>query len=294
MRYDLCLPWYWEYDEEFVRLVEGACLQHNLSFWPITPPTLLDAITDLWIGNKSFRTLLFRGGGDKRFDLIQRWARENNAFRINPQEVSKWSEDKATMHLELIHAGLHTPYTILLPPFLEQPLLPPIDLSPLGGQYVIKPSNQGGGQGVILGASTMDQVLRARMQFPEEKYLIQATVIPRTIQGRPAWFRVIYAAGNVYPSWWHPLTRVYSTVSPSEESKYNLEPLREITQRIASISKMDWFSTEIALTHENFLVVDYVNDDIDTRLQSRAVDGVPDEIMKAVASDLVRLTQEAG
>lgn len=53
---------------------------------------------------------------------------------------------------------------------------------------------------------------------------------------------------------------------------------------------MDWFSTEIALTHENFLVVDYVNDDIDTRLQSRAVDGVPDEIMKAVASDLVRLT----
>lgn len=294
MRYDLCLPWYWEYDEEFVRLVEGACLQHNLSFWPITPPTLLDAITDLWIGNKSFRTLLFRGGGDKRFDLIQRWARENNAFRINPQEVSKWSEDKATMHLELIHAGLHTPYTILLPPFLEQPLLPPIDLSPLGGQYVIKPSNQGGGQGVILGASTMDQVLRARMQFPEEKYLIQATVIPRTIQGRPAWFRVIYAAGNVYPSWWQPLTRVYSTVSPSEESKYNLEPLREITQRIASISKMDWFSTEIALTHENFLVVDYVNDDIDTRLQSRAVDGVPDEIMKAVASDLVRLTQEAG
>ena len=105
---------------------------------------------------------------------------------------------------------------------------------------------------------------------------------------------MIYAAGNVYPSWWHPLTRVYSTVSPSEESKYNLEPLREITQRIASISKMDWFSTEIALTHENFLVVDYVNDDIDTRLQSRAVDGVPDEIMKAVASDLVRLTQEAG
>ncbi|MBM3124061.1 MAG: hypothetical protein FJZ87_03195 [Chloroflexi bacterium] len=294
MRYDLCLPWYWEYDEDFVHLVEDACLQQAISFWPITPSTLLDAITDLWTGNQSFRTLLFRGSGDKRFEPIQHWARENNAFRINPEEISKWSEDKATMHLELIHAGLQTPHTIILPPFLEQPLLPPTDLSPLGWQYVIKPSNQGGGQGVILGASTMDQVLRARMQFPEEKYLIQATVIPRTIQGRPAWFRVIYAAGNVYPSWWHPLTRVYSMVSSLEETKYNLEPLREITQRIASISKMDWFSTEIALTHENFLVVDYVNDDIDTRLQSHAVDGVPDEIMKAVASDLVRLTQEAG
>ena len=197
------------------------------------------------------------------------------------------------MHLELISAGIHAPYTILLSPFIEQPAIPPLDLTPLGNQFVIKPSNEGGGEGVILGASSLDQILRARMQFPEQKYLIQATVTPRTIQGRPAWFRVFYAVGKTYPCWWNPLTHVYASVIQSEEYRYELTPLQEITRRIASICKLDWFTTEIALTLEDFVVVDYVNDEIDTRIQSKAVDGAPDEIMQSIADQLVGLAKEA-
>jgi hypothetical protein len=83
-------------------------------------------------------------------------------------------------------------------------LIPEFDLTPSWASVVIKPSNEGGGSGVILGAFSMDQILRARMEFPEQKYLVQATIIPRTIQGRPAWFRVFYANGKTYPCWWHP------------------------------------------------------------------------------------------
>ena len=36
------------------------------------------------------------------------------------------------MHLELIASGLNTPYSIILPPYDEQPELPDLDLSPLG------------------------------------------------------------------------------------------------------------------------------------------------------------------
>jgi hypothetical protein len=36
-------------------------------------------------------------------------------------------------------------------------------------------------------------------------------------------------------------------------------------------------------------VVDYVNDGIDTRIQSKAPDGVPDEVMRRMADQLVRL-----
>jgi hypothetical protein len=196
------------------------------------------------------------------------------------------------MHLELIQAGIHTPYTILLSPFIEQPVLPLLDLSPLGDQFVIKPSNGGGGEGVILGASSLDQILRARMEFPEQKYLVQATINPRTIQGRPAWFRVFYAARKTYPCWWHPFTHVYAIVTPQEEIKYNLMPLHDITKRIAAICKLDWFSTEVSLTLENFVVIDYVNDGIDTRIQSKAVDGVPDEIIQEIAEGLVLLIKE--
>ena len=289
MHYDLCLPWYWEYDIDFVQMIERACHENGLSLWQITPDTLLESITDLYKGETSFRAILDRSQYDTRFEPIHRWSKQNPVRRINPAEVSKWSEDKATMHLELISAGIHTPYTVLLPPFVDQPVIPEFDLTPLGHHFVIKPASEGGGEGVILGAFSMDQILRARMQHPEQKYLVQATITPRTIQGRPAWFRVFYAVGKTYPCFWHPLTHVFSMVTQYDEHKYELTPLHTITQRIASICKLDWFSTEIALTHQEFVVVDYVNDGIDTRVQSKAVDGVPDAVMQGIATQLVSL-----
>lgn len=292
MHYDLCLPWYWEYDIDFIQMVEKACNEKGLTLWQITPDNLLEAVTALYKGEHTFNTLLDRSQGEDRFLPIDRWAKEYHKKRINPIEVSLWSEDKATMHLELITAGVNTPHTILLAPFLEQPVLPSIDLSPLGSQFVIKPSNEGGGEGVILGAFSLEQVLRARIEFPEQKYLLQSTVVPRTIQGRPAWFRVFYAVGNTYPCWWHPFTHVYAVVTPSEEHRYELSRLHDITRRIASLCKLDWFTTEIALTLEDFVVVDYVNDQIDTRVQSKAVDGAPDEIMQSIATQLVNIAKE--
>ena len=291
MHYDLCLPWYWEYDIDFVQMVEHACHEHGLLFWQITPNDLLESITALYKDEKSFPTILDRSQYDQRFEPIHRWSREHHVRRINPAEVSAWSEDKATMHLELISAGIHTPYTIILPPFIEQPVIPEFDLTLLDNQFVIKPSNEGGGEGVILGAFSMDQILRARMEFPAQKYLIQATITPRTIHGQPAWFRVFYANGKTYPCWWHPLTHVFAMVTAQEENRYELTPLHEITRRIASICKLDWFSTEVARTLEEFVVIDYVNDGIDTRVQSKAVDGVPDEVMQGIAGQLVLLTK---
>lgn len=292
MHSDLCLPWYWEYDVDFVHFVECACQEQELTLWQVTPENLLESVNALYKGERTFNTLLDRSQGENRFLPIDRWAKEYNKKRINPIEVSLWSEDKATMHLELITAGMNTPHTILLSPFLEQPVLPEIDLTPLGTQFVIKPSNEGGGEGVILGASSLDQILRARMQFPEQKYLLQSTVVPRTIQGRPAWFRVFYAVGNTYPCWWHPFTHVYASVTAVEENRYELSRLHEITRRIATLCKLDWFTTEIALTLEDFVVVDYVNDQIDTRIQSKAVDGAPDDIIQSIASQLVTIAKE--
>jgi hypothetical protein len=291
MQYDLCLPWYWEYDIDFVQFVEHACLEKGLTLWQITPENLLESVTALYKGEKSFQILLDRSQYDNRFEPVIRWAKKYNRKRINPAEVSAWSEDKATMHLELISAGIHTPYTILLPPFIEQPVIPELDLMLLGHQFVIKPSHEGGGEGVILGAFSMDQILRARMQFPEQKYLIQATIMPRTIHGRPAWFRVFFANSKTYPCWWHPLSHVSSVVTQQDEHRYELSPLHKITERIASICKLDWFSTEIALTQKEFVVVDYVNDGIDTRVQSKAVDGVPDEVIQSIAEQLVNITK---
>jgi len=290
--HDLCLPWYWEYDDDFVRFIEEACSARGLTLWQITPLNVLEAITSLYSGEAAFHTLLDRANDEILYEPIRRFAREKHLHRINPPELSHWSEDKATMHLELIQAGLQTPYTILISSFIDQPVLPRIDLTPLGEKFVIKPAVGGGGEGVTMNASTQEQIQRARIEFPEQKYLAQAHINAYSLAGRDAWFRVFYVGGECWPCWWDPASHIYAVLTPDEERLFGLEPVRQATLQIAQVCKLDWFSTEIALTADGrFVVVDYVNDGIDTRIQSRAVDGVPDDVMKKIAEGLVGLVK---
>src|ERR1044072_5821313 len=89
MQYDLCLPWYWEYDLDFVQMIEQACHEKGLTFWQITPDTLLESVNALYKGECSFRAILDRSQYDRRFEPIHRWSREHRVLRINPAEVSK-------------------------------------------------------------------------------------------------------------------------------------------------------------------------------------------------------------
>jgi hypothetical protein len=288
--FDLCLSWYWLYDSDFACFVEEACAVRGLGLLQVTPSNLLQVVTDLYSGNVTFHTLLDRATDDARFEPIRRFATDNGKQRINPLELSRWSEDKATMHLELIQAGLQTPYTIILAPFVAQPLLPTMDLTPLGQCFVLKPAVGGGGEGVRMNACSLQEIQAARLEYPEQKYLVQEQMQASILDGRQAWFRIFHVAGVDIPCWWHPVTHVYSPVTGEQELRFDLAPLRKIAARIAQVCKLDWFSTEVVLTPcGRFVVVDYVNDGIDTRIQSKAVDGAPDEIMREIARRLVGL-----
>jgi hypothetical protein len=292
-RYDLCLTWTSEYDFDFVCLLEAACQKRGLTVLHVTSETLGKVLPELAGGQLNFGSHFDCSAHDLRCEPVFVWAREHGIYRINPPELGDWAEDKATMHLELISAGIYTPYTIILPPFNERPHLPPVDLSPLGLPFVIKPSYGGGGEGVILGATSLEQALQARTQFPELKYLLQEQIQSQQLDGRQAWFRIIYCAGNFYPCWWDTHTHVYTAVTAEEKARFGLAPLQEIIARIAQVCKLDFFSTEIAHTPDGrWVAVDYVNDFIDLRLQSKAADGVPDAIVARIATDLAGLVAQ--
>ena len=291
--YDLCLTWSWKCDADFACLLETACQARGLTFLQVRPEALDDILKGLASGEMTIGAHFDCSVHDARFEPLFRWVRERGAYRINPPEVGDWAEDKATMHLELINAGVYAPYTIILPPFYKQPDLPPVDLGPLGERFVIKPSYGGGGDGVILDATSFEQVLKARRQYPDLKYLLQEQMLSRELDGRQAWFRIIFCAGQIYPCWWDTHTHIYAPVTADEKSRFELAPLQEITARIAQVCKLDFFSTEI--THSidgRWVAVDYVNDHIDLRLQSKAVDGVPDTILSHVAADLTGLVAQ--
>lgn len=291
MTHDFCLAWNWEYDADFARLLDTACRFHELSLLQITPDNLADMLQALANNQMAFLAFLDRASDtDARFMPVVQWAREHRAYCINPHEQARRSWDKATMHLDFISAGLYTPYTLILPSYQEQPLLPSLDLSPLGDRFTIKPAHGGGGEGVVTEAISLSQVLVARQEYPTDQYLLQAHVVPAQLGSRPAWFRVLYCAGQVYPCWWDTRTHVYTPVTFAEENRYSLAPLRRITESIARLCGLHLFSTEIALTSEGlFIVVDYVNDQIDLRLQSKALDGVPDDIVQDIAERLATL-----
>ncbi|HEX7541154.1 MAG TPA: hypothetical protein VF352_03405 [Anaerolineales bacterium] len=291
--YDLCLAWNWEYDRDFVHLLEAACTRVGLTFFSVTTENLDSTLAGLSSREISFACFFDRASeSDPRFQPLVDRARQSHLFRINPQELAVWSADKATMHLEFISRGLDTPYTILLSPCHEQPGLPQLDLSPLGGRFAIKPASLGGGEGVVLEATSLEQVLPVRWQYPHEKYLLQAHVTPQVLDGRPAWFRVLVCDGAVYPCWWDQRTHVYTRVTAEERFRFGLHSLYEVARRIAQVCRLDLFSTEITLSADGcFMAVDYVNDPLDLRLQSKAADGVPDAFVENIAGRLVRLAQ---
>jgi hypothetical protein len=290
-RYDLCLAWNWEYDTDFVIMLAAACQSHGLSLLHVTPANIAEVSDALAKGQIAFRAFWDRTSeGDPRFIPLVKWAADHCAYQINPHEKASLTWDKSRMHSALISLGIYTPYTIILPPYEEQPDVPTLNLTVLNGRFTIKPAHGGGGEGVIVEATSLAQVLSARQEYPGDAYLLQAHVTPIQLGQRAAWFRVIYSAGKVYINWWDTDTHVYIPVTADEEASYHLGPLREIAASIAQFCGLDLFSTEVALTSDDlFVVVDYVNDQIDLRVQSTAVDGVPDEIVKDIADGLAGL-----
>jgi len=290
-RYDLCLAWNWEYDADFVAILEAALSARGLSLWQVTPSNVGPALDMLRAGEASFFSFLDRASeADPLFLPLVEWAAAKGVFEINPHERAVHAVNKASMHLEFIAAGIQTPYTIILSPYDQEPSLLPPDLKRLGDKFIVKPAHGGGGEGVVLEVSTFGQVLEARRAHPQDYYLLQAHVSPVRLAGRPAWFRVIFSAGKVYPFWWDVDSHVYVPVRKEEEELHGLEPIVSTTLTIARICGLGLFSTEIALTESGlFVAVDYVNNPIDLRLQSVAADGVPDNSVRDIAAGLADL-----
>lgn len=287
--YDFCIAWNWEYDHDFVNLLEKNCHAYNYSLLQVTQYNFKETIDSLENGKLTFKVYLDRGSDvDPDFLPIVKWVKEHRIISLNPYELSVRSADKSIMHPIFTYSGLYTPYTFILPSYDERPDVIVPDLSVLGEQFVMKPANGSGGVGVMKKLTTREQVLEIRKQYRNDKYLVQKTIVPRQFNEKPAWFRVMYCAGKIYPCWWNPSTHLYKRVTAEEESIFKLLPIKKITSKIAAISGLTLFSTEIAYTPDDlFIVVDYVNDPVDLRLSSKAFDGVPDSIVESIAKNLV-------
>jgi glutathione synthase/RimK-type ligase-like ATP-grasp enzyme len=285
MVWDLGILWEWEYDERFVRLLDSFCQRSGKTSYLISPSNLGQSMAMIAKGELRFRVVFDRAtDSDPAFMPIVRLHQEAQSRIISDPEKALRTYNRALMHLEFMNGGLNVPYTIMLSPGES------VDeraLEIIGCPFVIKPvEGEGGGQGVVLGAQTIEEVEKARKQYPGKLVLIQENIVPCKFYGLRCWFRVFFICGKVIPCFWDDQTHIYQRLTPEEEIIFG--ELMKIALKVQEITGLEFFSTEVVQTEDGkFVVVDYVNDQCDMRFQSDTPDGVPDSVIEEIARAIV-------
>ncbi|MDR3627806.1 MAG: hypothetical protein P4L45_13275 [Ignavibacteriaceae bacterium] len=292
-KFDLGLSFVWEYDVDFIALIEEAFQKAGLSTFLISYYNISEITNKIINKELSFNFYFDRASDvEEEFEKIGKVLNRRKAVIFNPYDKVQHAIDKASMHLEFITAGLNVPHSIIIPPHSEREeiYISIDDLAILGRPFIIKPCNTtGGGVGVVTGAESLKEVLDERVTNINDKYILQEKIYPSFFDGKRAWFRSFWAFGEVVPVWWDDQTHLYSELTPDEISRYNLKKIAGITKKIAEITGLDFFSTEIVYTNNNkFLIIDYVNDQCDMRLSSKHIDGVPESVVNRIINSMLK------
>jgi hypothetical protein len=292
-KFDLGLAFVWEYDVDFIDLIEEIFHKAGLTTFLISYYNISEITNRINNKELAFNFYFDRASDvEQEFENLGKILNRRKVIIFNPYNKVLHAIDKASMHLEFITAGLNVPHSIIIPPHSEKEeiYISLDDLAILGRPFIIKPCNTtGGGMGVVTGAESLKEVLDERVTLIHDKYILQKKVYPSFFDGKRAWFRSFWAFGQVIPVWWDDQTHLYSELTFEEMNRYNLKKIISITKKIAEITGLDFLSTEIVYTKNNkFVLIDYVNDQCDMRLSSKHLDGVPDNVVKKIINCMLK------
>jgi hypothetical protein len=211
--------------------------------------------------------------------------KEQGGVVIDDPELTAFSAHKAKLHDLLVQHQVPVPETVIVPRDRVSDFRITRDIrNRVGVPFVVKPAWGDSGVGVIVDATSEYDLQMSLAQAPKsDAFLIQKQLNMQPLGERMGWFRLYHICREVIPCWWNPETHEYQMVSPAQIKRYHLQPLRRIMRKIAQVSRMKKFSSEICL-HEDgkFYAVDYVNADPDMNPKSFYANGVPDEIVRHI------------
>ncbi len=288
------IAWNWQYDMDFVLLLDQACHRAGLSSYLVNHHNLQEVTADAEHERIKFRWFLDRASDeDKNFLRLNELLHAHGTAFLNAHHHYLRANDKAEIHRELLAAGLHLPLTLILPPHDRQPSVDSKLIDALAKPFVVKPAKGCGGKGVMTGATRVEDVTCLRAKHRDQRFLIQQHIEPQMRGGRRAWFRVYHVCERVIPCWWDDRTHRYAEFTDGDAGLVNVAELERIIRVIAKASGLDFFSSEIALDQQGrYIVIDYVNTPCDMRLQSKHANGVPDAIVHQIVGILVGHVQK--
>ena len=276
------------YDFFSQRMME-LCGQMGLTFFFVNDVWVKEFTEKLNNEEVSARVLLDLSASqteeDDPYTMLAKEVKRQKGYVLDDPDVTARVAHKGHFHRVLQQNNVPVPETIIV----QRDEIDSFEVTDdvagkVGAPFVVKPAWGDSGVGVVVGATSKEDLLQSAEDTPlSDAFLLQHTVTPRQLGRYLGWFRLYHICGEVIPCWWDPSTHEYHLVAPSEMRRYHLSPLRRIVRGIAQASKMKKFSCEVCLDEDGkFYAVDYVNADPDMNPQSYYDNGVPDEVVRHI------------
>jgi hypothetical protein len=282
--YDVVMTHLLDTDEFFIHRVQQRC-----------EPVWLEAFHQALQADRIWARVLLNLHSEHHlpeepFHRLVRLAQERRVQVVDPLEVARPAFDKARLHPRLLDAGVEVPATVIVDRAAGRDWqLDEGQKALLGSPFVIKPAMGYGRRGVILDALDEGDLDRSAAAWPDAHYLLQRREQVAELDGQPAYFRVFHVFGSIWSCWWNCHTDGYRQVTPDEERRHGLGVLGDMVRRVAELTKMRFFSSEIAMTEPGrFVLIDYVNDQCHMLSQTANPRmGVPNAVVAEIAERLV-------
>lgn len=283
-------------DGFFIHCIQRLCAERGMDFF-LVEPLWVKAFLEAYERDEVWARALLNMHSEHHlpedpFHRLVELADRRKTIVIDPPAVAQAAFDKSLLHPRLEAAGLKAPATIIVSTAF--PSLTAEQKELVGEPFVIKPARGYGRKGVILDARGEGDLARSMAAWRDEKYLFQRKIVPRDLEGRPAYWRVFYVFGSLWWCWWNCFTDKYTEVAPEEIERFGLEPVGQGMRKLSTLTGMNFFSSEIAQTDAGeFIWIDYVNDQCHMLTQSANPKmGVPDRVVEAIAGRLVEAAAE--
>jgi hypothetical protein len=256
------------------------------------------------------------------FARLAEAVQDTGGWTINAVTRSRLFRDKAAAHNELVRAGLGTPATILFRPWMpERPLTAAereqLHLDEPEAECHLIPATAASPPVRVSMNQTRDFVLalaRLRRLHPDDTILIQQAIEPPLLVcadgvRRPARWRILACLGEWLPFWWTPPGQLapgqlcYQTLCPTDLRQQRLQPVLTYAQRLAELSGLEWFVTELCLhdgpemsidtvpgpqgQERSVLAIDSVKEQGIVGEQNRRA-GIPDQAIRWIAGRIVQ------
>jgi hypothetical protein len=236
-----------------------------------------------------------------RFNDLALAAAKQGVYVIDdPNGLTTWTF-KAPAHERLEKAGLPLPPSVILQRGSPDRELTAEERAKVGERCVIKPSAGFANRGVVVGVPpTLAEIKKARDFDRNDDWLVQKMISWTRCGNRPAYMRGYHLLGHRSLVWWCKENGEdrYELLTWADLQQYDLLPAVNLIDRVAAVSGVDFFSSEIAITDaagpERFVLIDYINDQCDMDPEVRpGTTPLPEAWVRWVCGRLAQYTRRA-